>query len=773
MLAAAAAATAALWFGLQRGPALVAAWDAQPDGYEVIDGPADTSQSTAWLENWTAWRQVELPAHRYNAEDACNVYNMPALEWTQRNFVQAMLLLHDRAIFDREANQFSVDSYVKGIEARVGKLDSVLLWPAYPNIGIDNRNQMDFLRHLPGGLDGVRQLIAAFHRHDIRVIIPYNPWDTATRDETGREDDVRMYSADIATLQQIVPSIGADGFNGDTMFGVPKSFFNCSSPLVATPEGGVPTAYLSHNPISWGYFFGFGNFPPVARAKFLEPRHMVQICARWSLDRLADLHTAFFNGAGYVVWENVWGIWNAMTDRESEAAKRMFAILRRFSFATSSSRWRPYYDQLTPSSRVDGVFASEFPVVEDGDERCWLYTVINTAEVDKTVRLSLAKHHQHADRVRVYNLYHGVELDQADSVSFALEPQGFGAVFVSSAVSSGPCAVDNLAQFLDDMAAMTATPLASFSSQRKLLQQHLIKSDDSTAAFVDRSKDDRKEMVLIRGSSNWWFNVSGVQIEPVHAWTPSWPQLGLGVQFPWEDRPWNNHSVQLLIQDFHMDRFPVTNLEFARFLQESKYEPHSLVRFLDHWDNRVNNAGALNSISEWKIPPRLENSPVVHVAREDAVAFAAFYGKRLPHDWEWQYVAANGEHHTSYPWGSDFDESILHKVSRGKNPPLSDSVGSHPRSKSSAFGVEDLVGYVWQMTDTLCDDHTCGLLLRGGSYYRPVASTLSDPNWYFPQAYAAQQHNRFLLQSQSYDRSAFIGFRCVRSVVDNIPIDGV
>lgn len=795
------------------------AWDAQPQGYEVIDGPASADDTAQWRSDWGAWRRMELAANRYDPSDRCGVYNIPGLQWTQRNFVQAMLLLHDRAIFDRKSGRYTADKYLDDMERRVGKLDSVLLWPTYPNIGIDGRNQWQLLRDLPGGLDALRDLVKQFHDRNVRVIIPYNPWDTGTQPEVGMEDAVRMYNADIATLNELISVIGADGFNGDTMYGVPTSFFNCSQPIAATPEGGVPTAFLGNNPMSWGYFYGYARFPPVARAKFLEPRHMVQVCARWSLDRLAEVQTAFFNGAGYVVWENVWGIWNSMTNRESEATRRAFNILRKFDFAISSPSWKPYYEDLRPARRLDGIFASEFPI-DEGDGG-WFYTIISTADVTKTVKLPLTKHIERLGdgHVRAYDVYRGVELklrkqsSEAPFISITVESSGFGAVYVAPTDTGHHPVPTNFSQFLEEMNVMTVAALSTFSSQRPLLQQKLIggkdpasasqpkprrptdqsgsassgalsssrgryDGDSSSSAASDlsalRNSDDinnrdhnRQGMVHIRGADNWWFNVTGVQIEPVPAWTPDWALLGTGVQFPWENRPWNNHSVQLMIQDYFIDRYPVTNIEFARFLQDSKYSPQSLDRFLEHWTNRVNSTSktmVYNPLSEWKIPPSLVKSPVVNVARDDAEAYATFYGKRLPHDWEWQYVVSNGDRYTKYPWGNDWDASKVHSVMHsGYSQPLPDPVGSYPQSQSSAFGVEDLVGYIWQMTDRFCDDHTCGLLLRGGSYFRPISSTLSDPNWYFPQALESQQHNRFLMLSPSYDRSSFVGFRCAVS----------
>jgi hypothetical protein len=41
----------------------------------------------------------------------------------------------------------------------------------------------------------------------------------------------------------------------------------------------------------------------------LESRHLVNICRRWGRDKTDDLQHAFFNGVGYVSWEDIWGIW--------------------------------------------------------------------------------------------------------------------------------------------------------------------------------------------------------------------------------------------------------------------------------------------------------------------------------------------------------------------------------------------------------------------------------------------------------------------------------
>ena len=75
---------------------------------------------------------------------------------------------------------------------------------------------------------------------------------------------------------------------------------------------------------------------------------------------------------------------------------------------------------------------------------------------------------------------------------------------------------------------------------------------------------------------------------------------------------------------------------------------------------------------------------------------------------------------------------------------------------ASPFGVLDLVGNVWQYTSEFRDDHTRGVLVRGGSNYYPEGS-----HWYFPQAKGLVYHNKYFLMSDRYERAGTVGFRCV------------
>ena len=77
---------------------------------------------------------------------------------------------------------YTVDRYLDDLEKRYGGIDSVLIWPTYPNMGIDDRNQHDMIRCNAGRSRGVKQMVADFHRRGVRVLFPMMMWDQGTRE---------------------------------------------------------------------------------------------------------------------------------------------------------------------------------------------------------------------------------------------------------------------------------------------------------------------------------------------------------------------------------------------------------------------------------------------------------------------------------------------------------------------------------------------------------------------------------------------------------------
>ncbi|UOF15383.1 formylglycine-generating enzyme family protein [Lysobacter capsici] len=666
----------------------------------------------ATLDDWIAelidWRREHLI--RIGYDDAH--YRRPELQWAQRNFVHAQMMAEDRYFYDPVAGRYTVDRYLDDLERRYGGIDSVLIWHVYPNIGVDDRNQFDLAGDLPGGLDGLRGAIEDFHRRGVRVFLPTMPWDHGTRDSGVKDWDA---------VAALVKAVGADGVNGDTYNGVPRAFFDaCDAlghPVVLQPESTISAEEaLIWNVQSWGKKAPNELIPPVAKFKWLEPRHMINYENRWGRDRNHDLQYIFFNGVGYNAWENIWGLWNQLTDRDAETLRRIATIEREFAPCMTSADWRPYVH-----TRQAGVFASRFP---HAGTTVWHLVNRNEYEIDGE-QIAVA----HEPGTRYFDAWNGVALepriDGGQAVfEFVLEGRGFGALL---ALAPG---VEHagLDTFLDGMRQLSDIPLHRYSKQWHSLQQRLV-----PIAPVSAVATAPEGMVEIP-AGEFDFVVGGIEIEG-----QTWE--GVDVQYPWEDSARRNHRKRMSMQRFFIDRTPVTNAQYHRFVQASGYAPRDAHNYLRDWVDGAPRAG-------W------ENRPVTWIAIEDARAYAHWAGKRLPREWEWQYAAQGGDGRR-YPWGNDWREDAVPAPYRGRRLRAPDEVDAHPAG-ASVFGVLDLVGNVWQWTDEYHDEHTRGAVLRGGSSYQPQTS-----HWYFPQAYRLDQHGKYLLMAPSKDRSGCIGFRCV------------
>lgn len=687
-------------------PGSAPGWPFQNTGHWQINV---NDRAAAWRRDFRAWRHEHLTRMGYTGAN----YERPEFLWSQRNFVHAQLMIEDRYFYDPIAGRYTVDRYLDDLASRYGGIDSVLLWYVYPNIGIDDRNQFALASDLPGGLAGLKQVVADFHRRGVRVFIPTMPWDN------GTQPPVTPAWEAVARLAQ---EIGADGVNGDTYSGVPRAFLEAADtlghPLVFSPEA-VPLSdeSLMWNLQSWGKLIPTEVIPPVSKLKWLEPRHMTNTENRWGRERTNDFHYIFFNGTGYNAWENIWGIWNQLTPRDAAALHRIAHLYRQFPDLLVSPDWEPY-----AHARQTGVFASMFP-----GRATTLWTVVNRNEYDLTGEQLLVTHR---DGRRYYDAWHGNSLtprllpDGHVVLDFPLEARGFGAVL---AVEAGT-APAGLETFLARRRELTAVTLQSLSAQWRPLPQMIVP--------IMPAKPTAKApagMVTIP-AGEFDFKVMGLEIEGF-----TW--CGLGFQYPWENSPRRGHLQRMKLPAFHLDRHPVTNAEFKRFIAATSYRPPDDHHFLRDWRNGAPQTG-------W------ENKPVTWVSLEDARAYATWAGKRLPHEWEWQY-AAQGTDGRLYPWGNDWNPAHLPKPNRGRTLLPPDEVDAHPGG-ASPFGIMDLVGNVWQWTDEFVDEHTRAAALRGGSSYQPQTS-----HWYFPQAYQLDQHGKYLLMAPGKDRSGMLGFRCV------------
>lgn len=674
---------------------------------QQINGPNDITETANWQKQIEQWRKIEKAKLAFKD----TYYNDKEIQWVRNNFIQTQMMAQERSFYDPVKNEYTVDKYIKEITKRYGGLNSILIWPTYPNIGVDNRNQFDWIRCLPGGLDGVKEMVKQFHSHGIKVIFPYNPWDIGTRREP---------ESDAETFAKILKYVDADGINGDVTTGLGASwrtvFDNAKKGMVIEPELDNDDKYLEYDQMGWGYW-EYPFIPSISKRKWIEPRHMVHVCDRWAHNHTNNLQFAFFNGAGFETWENIWSIYNEMTPRAVQTVKVISALYKNFYKLLTGPNWQPHYPMLNY-----GVYSSKW-----SDSASTLWTIVNRN--DFAVEGDQLKI-PFKDGVTFFDVWHGKKLIPIRDgnnliLNFKVERNGYAAVLeINSSLIN-----DTLEEYLSQICGITKKNLIEYSNEWEPVKQEIVKIELSAAA------ESMPAGMIKIPAARYEMNVNGIEIE-------GGENPGVDVQMPGEETARRHHHFTIDIPSFYIDEYPVTNEQFKMFMDAVNYKPADTINFLKDWKNG-------------NYPEGWSKKPVTWIDIEDARAYAKWRGKRLPHEWEWQY-SAQGTDNRLYPWGNEWKAEAVPAAETGNELRGPDNVDAHPQGRSP-FGVFDLTGNVWQWTDEYIDVHTRAAIVRGGCYYQPQGSY-----WYFPQAYKLTEHGKFLLMSQGQNRAGTIGFRCVK-----------
>ena len=261
--------------------------------------------------------------------------------------------------------------------------------------------------------------------------------------------------------------------------------------------------------------------------------------------------------------------------------------------------------------------------------------------------------------------------------------------------------------------------------------------------------------------------------------------MGSDRHYP-EERP----EREATVAGFWIGDTPVTNRAFARFVDETGYTtvaerepdpaefpfaaPELLVPGSAVFTPTAGPVPLSEELAWWTYVPgaswrhpegpsstvadRLDH-PVVHVAYEDARAYADWADADLPTEMEWEYAARGGSNGTVYPWGDELAPGGRHLANTWQGPfPWSDTaddgfagtspVGAFP---ANGYGLFDMIGNVWEWAtpaeDAVAATPPCCAparpsadprrVIKGGSYlctdqycarYRPAARQLLDPS---------------------------------------------
>lgn len=714
------------WIGLTAGAALAggfgfrsdanaaaAAWKFAPEE-NLIPAPPDPGLWPEFRQRLLAWRESVRRDMQYSGA----LYARPEFAWAARNFACGFVMLNDELFCDVRTGRYHVAEFLAQTRKEFGGFDSVVLWHAYPRIGLDARNQFDFYREQPGGLQALRKAVDQLHRAGVRVFLDYNPWDTHTRRETR---------ADPVVMAELIAALDADGVFLDTLdrgASEWRAALDAVRPgVVLESELALPLASVHDHHLSWAQWFPDSHVPGVLRNRWFERRHQQHLIRRWDRDHTAELHTAWMNGAGVLVWENIFGTWNGWCDRDKAVLRSMLRLQRRFAHLFTGEGWTP----LVRTLQAD-VYASLW---EGMGLRLW--TLVNRSE--KAVRGELLSANLN-DGERVWDGVLGCEaavrhIDAAGqprrgttevTVCGDLPPRGIGCFIAGRAEAVG----GGFGGFVRGQRELLrrANWGTRFPSRRAILRK---------PPAVTAKQSNRSGMVEIPGGQIQLKTTFRVRecgfYDSAHShFETSFPSLHGPLII----------SRTVKLRPFAMDICPVTNAQFAKFLSATGYRPADGTNFLRHWVN----GGPL---------PGREQHPVVYVDLDDARAYARWAGKRLPTDEEWQW-AAQGPDGRRYPWGETVEQGRCNDGASGDTTP----VDAFPNGRS-AFGCFDMCGNVWEWTESeRSDGRTRFAILRGGSYYKRGGS-----QWYFdegpqPADFAA----KVLLWGPRLDRCANVGFRC-------------
>lgn len=718
-------------------------------------------------------RKVFQEKYLYDLEDFDNsLYERKDLQWIRKSYAMHLIMAWDNNFYNTEKQQFNVFQFERRNKVLFGGNDVIGIWPTWPMLGLDQRNQWDMYRDLPGGLPQLAAISDSLNIIGTKFFIAYNPWDESTRIEGHLEG-----------MRDLLQATQANGVVLDTKGSSSRELQEAAdavSPGIVMYSEGMAVPKDMPGIVS-GRVHNALYYPPLLNLnKFIKPDFAIFRVAELAYDRIRrEYALSLFNGYGTEL-----NIFRPGRPEWAEEDYRFFGrtlrVLRENHNNFISFDFTPLYPTLE-----DGIYVNRWTKPDKV-----LYTIFSLKSEGFKGRLfEIEKPKIGWHYVDIWSHEELIPEEESGKYFLKVDLDGFHQKWLGTNNEGAVNSIIYVPELVFVELIQNKLSIKSNSGSEIRVWAGLPEYGKHYVVLPkgDQELDIRKEfgeyegklvIQLFEGDEllnervvNTGYGIPRLISEPEKTRSHSPIPVGMvkipvgtftmkvtqGDQFiPY---PVQGYPKQLEMPPFLMDKHPVTNVQFKEFMDATGYWPADDHRFLAHWENG-------------RIPSGKENHPVVNVSWEDAKAYAAWAGKRLPTEAEWQYAASAGDGR-DWPWDSDLKvkkrlEYVTNTLTvehlEGLEPDFCnlgsgemDSVGNYPKGMNP-WGLEDLTGSVWQLTADLYDNGSNQMLiLKGGSYFKPSSS------WWYVQGGPRETHYRQMLLrvTPGFERNGTVGFRCV------------
>jgi len=224
------------------------------------------------------------------------------------------------------------------------------------------------------------------------------------------------------------------------------------------------------------------------------------------------------------------------------------------------------------------------------------------------------------------------------------------------------------------------------------------------------------------------------------------------------------HTVYL--DAFYINKYEVTNAQYAKFLNE--YGQNTNLKgevFLDI--NKVN--CLIEKVGRtYKPKAGYEHHPVIEVSWYGSMAYAKFYGKRLPTEAEWEKAARSGLVGKKYPWGNDIthDDANYSGIDGKDKWEGTSPVGSFAKN---SYGLYDMAGNVYNW----CSDWYSSNYYANSPYNNPKGPgrgryrVLRGGSWGSNADGLHCAYRNFNWPQHTYVPLKLVGFRCAKDFISH------